>query len=204
MAFVPAANTLQVELRGTYFGQDYENVLYFKNGSTIDTAEVETLFDFLETDFIPFMLIGISDSLAIDEIYATDLTTSSSPTYSRILIPALEGSETGAAGLPGSVAACISFRTANRGRSSRGRNYVGGITENNVTGNEIDAGQLSLLVAAFELLLSGGDIPASWVWSVVSRYLAGSPRVSALVQEVINVLSTDITADSQRGRLRGD
>ena len=204
MAFVPASNTLQVEIRGTYFGQDYENVLYFKNGSTIDSAEVETLFDFLEDDFLPFMMIGLSDQLQIDELYGTDLTTSSSPTYSRIFIPAIEGTESGAAGQPGSVAACISFRSANRGRGSRGRNYVSGITENNVSGNTLDAGQISLLVAAYELLLGGGDIPASWVWSIVSRFLLGSPRVSALVQEVLDVLSTDITVDSQRGRLRGD
>jgi len=204
MAFVPASNTLQVEIRGTYFGQDYENVLYFKNGSTIDSAEVEALFDFLEDDFMADWLVGLSDQLQIDEFYATDLTSSTSPTYSRVFSPALEGTETGAAGQPGSVAACISFRTANRGRGSRGRNYVGGITENNVTGNQIDVGQLNLLVASYELLLGGGDIPASWVWSVVSRFLLGSPRVSALVQEILDVLSTDLTVDSQRGRLRGD
>jgi len=204
MVFVPASNTLQVEIRGTYFGQDYENVLYFKNGSTIDLAEVEALFDYLETDFLPDWLIGLSDSLLIDELYATDLTTSTSPTYSRSFVPALEGTESGAAGMPGSVACCISFRTANRGRGARGRNYVGGITENNVTGNGIDVGQINLLVAAYELLLGGGGIPASWVWSIVSRYLLSSPRVSAFVQEVVDVLSTDLTADSQRGRLRGD
>jgi len=202
MAFVPGANCVQVELKGSYNTQFYENTLYFQCTSAVNATNVGDLMDFLENDFLPDWLIGLSDELFIDEIYVTDMKTVSSPTYSRTLIPALEGTETGSPGLPGSVAACISFRTANRGRSARGRNYVSGLTENNVTGNAIDVGQLNFLVAAYELLLGGGSFPAAWTWVVFSRYLLGSPRVAALIQDITDVLSTDITADSQRGRLR--
>lgn len=204
MAFVPATNVLQVEMRGTYFGQEIENTLYFECSSAIAEADVEALFDFLEDDFIPAYLLDLSVSLAIDELYGTDLTSASSPTYSRTFSPALTGGESGAAGMPGNVNAAISFRTANRGRSARGRNYVPGATENNVSGNVLNLTLINDLVAAYELLLGGGDIPVAWVWSVLSRFLNGAPRSSGLAQPILDVLSTDPTVDSQRGRLRGD
>lgn len=204
MAFVPASNTLQVEVRGTYFGQEVENVLYFQNTGAIDAVDVEALFDFLEDTWLPDYLVGRSDSYLVDELYGTDLTTSSSPTYSRVFSPALAGDESGAAGLPGNVATAISFRTAGRGRASRGRNYISGVTENNVTGNSLDLGWINDLVALYELLLGGGAFPSGWDWVVVSRFLAGAARAVALVQPILDVLSTDPTVDSQRGRLRGD
>jgi len=203
MAFVPASNVLQVEIRGEYFGQEIENTLYFQCSSAINGTNVAAIFDFIEDEFLPDWLTGMASTVAIDELYGTDLTSASSPTYTRTFSPALNGTESGAAGQPGSIATCISFRTQNRGRSARGRNYVAGVTENNVSGNNLDLGWINGLVAAYELLLGGGSFPVAWQWVVLSRFLLGAPRIAGLVQEIVDVLSTDVTADSQRGRLRG-
>lgn len=201
MVYIPAENTLQVELRGLLFGQDVETVQYFQRADTIETAEVAALFDWYEGFFIPAIRPQATADFTWDEIYATDLTTESSPTYARVLSPAIAGTAAGAA-MPGSVACCISFRTNARGRSARGRNYFAGLGEPSVTGNNIAIGSINVLVAAYELMLGGGSFPSGWNWVVVSRYFNKAARIVALVREIVDVISTDIEVDSQRGRLR--
>jgi len=201
MVYVPAQNTLQVELRGLLGGQDVETVQYFQRLDTIETAEVEALFDWYEAVFIPSLQPSAANVMSWDEIYATDLTTQTSPTYTRVISPAVVGI-IASDSVPGSVACCVSFRTNNRGRGSRGRNYVPGLSELDVTVNALALTRINTLVATYELLLGGGTFPAGWNWVIVSRFLNLLPRIVALIQEIIDVLSTDITVDSQRGRLR--
>jgi len=200
MVYVPAANTAQVEVRGSLYGVPIENTQYFKRLDTIDPAEANGLFDWYEAVWIPAMVLLTVDDLTWDELYMTDLTTSSSPTYSRVLSPPVAGGISSAA-LPGNISAVTSFRTANRGRSARGRNYMAGLAESSVTDNTLLLALVNDLVAAYELFLGGGTFPAGWIWSVVSRYLDNAPRSSALVQEITDVLVTDLTVDTRRGRL---
>lgn len=200
MAFIPAPNVLMLEIRGTFNGEEIENTLYFDTTGSITEAKVEDLFDFMEDDWLPDWLTALSDDFQVDELYATDLTSSTSPAYSRTITPPLVGDNTGG-NLPGNVAIVISFRTNGRGRSTRGRNFVGGLTEDKVTGNLFDLTTLADLVAAYELLLGGGSFPVDWVWGVLSRIFEGAPRTEGLFQEIVDVLATDIIVDSQRGRL---
>lgn len=200
MVYVPASNTLKVEMRGTLNGKEIETTQYFKFPSFITGSTVDELFDYYETEFMPALLAEQSAALLIDELYATDLTTSSSPTYSRTFSPGRQGVLSSPA-MPGNVPFCVSFRTDGRGRSARGRNYVPGICESQVTGNLLGLTTVSALVAAYELLLPSVPLPAGLIWSVVSTVLDGAPRATALVQDILDVLATDITVDSQRGRL---
>lgn len=201
MVFVPASNVLQVEVRGTLNSIPVEITQYHAFSGSMVLADVEDLFDWYENIWLPDYLDPLSIEYKVTELYGTDLTTVSAPTYSRVFSPQLEGG-VAAAGLPGNVAACISFRTIGRGRSARGRNYVPGILESDVTGNTIDVGLLNALVAAFELMLGGGSYPAGWEWIVLSRFLDGVARSSGLEQTILDVLSTTLTVESQRGRLK--
>lgn len=202
MAYVPATNVLMVELRGTLFGEEVENTLYFAHTGSIDAGEVDNLFDWLEGTFLDELKEHISNSYAWDELYGTDLTTQTSPTYSRVFGSAITGELNTSPCLPGNICVCVSFRTSARGRSSRGRNYVSGIYEEGVTGNTLNTTLVNNIVASYELLLGGGTFPANWQWVVISRRGDGADRPAALIREITDVLSTDLTVDSQRGRLR--
>lgn len=104
--------------------------------------------------------------------------------------------------LPGSVAFCVTFLTAGRGRSSRGRNYIPAIAEPFVIGNTLDLTQANLYVAAYEALFAvATDQNVTWV--VVSHQTAGAPRVAGLAQPVTGVRYADRFIDSQRRRLTG-
>lgn len=201
MVFIPANNVLMVEMRGSQFAQEIENTLYFQHTGAITASAVDALFDFIELTMIPAFKDDQATTFSWDELYGTDLTTATSPTYSRSFVPPIAGTGSGAA-MPNSVATVTSFRTAGRGRSSRGRNFFPGLTENYVTGNEVALAVINDIVAAYELLMGGGTFPSAWVWVVLSRFLDGSPRAAGLAQAIVDVLSTSLTVETQRGRLR--
>lgn len=202
MAYIPASNVLKLEVRGTLNGEEVENVLYFQHSGAITTGDVEDLFDFFEDTWIPEAQPERGTLMLWDELYATDLTTETSPTWGRSFSPAIAGTG-GSPTLPGNNALCISFRSGNRGRSGRGRNYVPGMQESQATGNLWGTSNVNAAVALYELLLGGGDFPAAWIWVVLSLFNGGAPRVSGLAQTVLDVLSTSLTVDSQRKRLIG-
>jgi hypothetical protein len=101
----------------------------------------------------------------------------------------------------------VSFRTESRGRSFRGRNYIVGLTEDQVTGNDFASGITGLFQAVYELLLDfGQDI--AWAWVVASRFSGVDPvthdpipRTTGIATVVTAVTVVDNFVDSQRRRL---
>lgn len=201
MVFVPVPSTLQVELRGTVHGVPFENVLYFTADGTITTGDVDDLFDFFENEWVPAAALMQGPAVVWNEAYGTDLTTQTSPVYVRSFSPPIQGNPAGDPTLPGSVAFTVSFRTAGRGRSSRGRNYVTGLTEGQVTANLLGSGFANSWVALYGELLGVGTFPPAWDWVVVSRISEGEPRAVGLAQTVTDVTYTDLRVDTMRSRL---
>jgi len=202
MEFVPAPGVAQCELRFLMDGQRVENIVYFDLGT--DPAPVlfnelaQELWDWWAAEMRPLLAPQIS----LQEVFITDLTSATSETYTYVGGSGpIAGTAAGAA-LPSNVAACISFRTGGRGRSSRGRNYVAGLIEADVTMNTVDPTTAAALVTAYSELL-GAPAITDGVWSVVSRVSGGVPRETALVQPITAAIMTDRTVDSQRRRLPG-
>jgi len=103
--------------------------------------------------------------------------------------------------LPNNVSFCVSLRSGLTGRSARGRWYWAGLTEGQVTGNNVDAGSAASIVAAIDGLLNTieavGGSPV-----IVSYNSGGGPRPGGPVKFVItDALAVDTVVDSQRGRL---
>lgn len=110
------------------------------------------------------------------------------------------GTNTGQA-LPNNVAFCISLRTGLTGRSARGRWYQGGLTEDQVTGNDLTAGAVTSYVAALDNLLSAISAAGGQA-AIVSYFANGVLRPGGPVYfPITDALAVDSTVDSQRGRL---
>lgn len=201
MAFVPAARTLQVEVRCLLDDQRIENTLYFRTDAAPVLADLTTVGGAIQTWFVGSLLPFLSVNLTLREVYVTDISSETGPTTTITpLTPEAGGSD--AESMPGNVSACVSFRTNARGRSGRGRNYVPGIPDNKVTINTLDSSFADQLVTAYAELLSP-ETNGGTEWVVVSRRHNNADRVAALVQPIVNVLMTDNTVDSQRKRLPG-
>lgn len=203
MAFVPAANVAQVNLRMTLAGQQMENTLYFRPSTTpLTVGDMEALGDILlgwwASDLAPYVV----DDLELREVYVTDLTTNTSPTVTRLPVaPPLVGGDADPP-LPNNCALVVSFRTEKRGRSFRGRNYVAGIGEGRVLANRVDNPTSAGIRDAYAQLLVPQTLPG-FEWVVVSRFENKQPRVSAEVTKINSVVLVDDFIDSQRRRLPG-
>ena len=201
MAFIPAENVAQVELRATYFDQQVENTLYYYYPDGLNTGVMATLANYIDTWWNAYLKPLQSASLVFREVYVTDLTSSSAPTVADTSSAGITGTGSATPGLPGNVSACVSFRTNGRGRSARGRNYFVGITEGSVSGNEMSPTFKAALLDAYEALILAPEPGFDWI--VLSRYSGGAPRAEGLVQTVTSVVIVDDYVDSQRRRLTG-
>lgn len=202
MAFIPIPQCAQVQIYGQIDRQVTINDLYFSHGTPIDIPALQSLADAVMTWHTTDILPNLSDDWSLIKAVATDLTTNTSGQYTSVLGAGAGG--TSGESNPNNVAATISFRTALRGRSYRGRNYIPGVPGSNVTLNTLDPGWMLAMTNGYgNLIFGGAAIPADWAWVVASRYTGGAPRVSGIVELVTNVLFVDDTVDSMRRRLPG-
>jgi len=208
MAFVPVSNVFEAEIRMQYFEQRVENTLYFQAETALSSANLAAFGGELVTWWTDFMAPKLSDELTLREVFLTDLTTATSAVATVVPPTPVPGEITGNS-LPGNVAFVVSFRTEQRGRSFRGRNYVVGIPASVQLGNQISEEEAADLVAAYNELI-GIAAAGALVWSVVSRYsgidpVTGKPipRVAGIATPITAVLAVDTNLDSQRNRLTG-
>lgn len=202
MAFVPVPDTLMAELRFISQGQQCENTLYFTGSAGVSPSLAADLGDALISWWQTQFQTGTSDQTALVEVFLTDLTSDTSFTLSDTnTLPLVGGSSTDA--LPQNCAHCVSFRTAQRGRSGRGRNYVLGLTEADSQDSILLSTVVAAHVTAYSVLIGPGAFVPGLQWVVVSRFHNGAPRVTGLAIPITNVLSVDAVIDSQRRRLPG-
>jgi len=201
MAFVPVTNVAMAEIRMIWDGQRVENTLYFLGGGAWNTTQLGTLAFDLRGWWDSNIAPEISNTVSLSEVYITDLSTATSPTMQAPGGPSYAGGLTGPT-LPNSVSLAVSFRTAGRGRSSRGRNFAVGLTESQVVGNEVVGTAIDALIDAYEVLLNL-PLPNTAEWVVVSRFTNGAPRASGVAAPVTDVVIVDPVVDTQRRRLPG-
>jgi hypothetical protein len=202
MVFVPGTNIFKVDIRQELFGQQVSNTLYFSGDSPpVGEADVAFLASEVQQFWEEELAIHVVDDLELREIYITDLTTQTSPTYTYPVTPAVTGVRTSDP-LPSNCTFCVSFRTEGRGRSSRGRNYVAGLGEGDVVGNTLNTTEADGIVAAYtDGILNNPDLGGLFTWVVVSAVENKQARLSLLVQPVTSVIYADRVIDSQRRRL---
>jgi hypothetical protein len=197
-----------VELRYLYDNEPCENTLYFHKVGAWTVEELDSLGTAINAWWFTNIQPLISVHASLTEIFITDLTTPTSAAVGNSFGLPAPGDVAGEA-MSNNVAPCISFRTANRGRSFRGRNYLLGISVDSVSGNEIIGGFITAMIAAYNALFALATSEGV-EWVVVSRYSGVElvdgkkkpiPREEGISTPIVSVLFTDNTVDSQRGRL---
>lgn len=202
MAFVPSPQVCEAEIEMVWDGQIVENTLYFQSSAAMDVALMGTLAAALITWWNANIKPGVADTLGLTAVAVTDLTTNTSPAVLTPVSPTSFGAG-GAQSLPNNVALCISFRTAARGRTSRGRNYIPGLMENQVNQNTVIPAVPAAFIAAYEELIGPGTFVPGLQWGVLSRRVNNADRISGLFRPITSVAVVDSTVDSQRRRLPG-
>ena len=197
MAFQPVPNVAQVTISGKQDSQLTINDLYFEASGAITGASLTNLAtnvgNWLSTSLAPLLSQDWSSTVvrAVDLSSATGLTGES---------PINVTGGVGTEAAPNNVAACVSLRTAQRGRSGRGRNYVPGIPNAEITLNTLSNTFIGNLIDAYFILVGAGSFTPGWELVIVSRQTAGALRPTGLAIPVVNVLMTTPYVRSMRSR----
>lgn len=103
--------------------------------------------------------------------------------------------------LPSNVAFAVKFLTGRVGRSFRGRNYIAGLGESQVGGNQISTALADAFVQGYVDIRSAIQ-DEGWEWVVVSRTIGGVVNTPPLTFKVTDINYTDVRVDTMRSRLR--
>lgn len=199
MAFQAVPNGIEVKFIGSQAGQPVINVFNVDNKAPVTLAALTAVAALFETWWRTSIRGGIATSYSLDQIIATDISVQNG--IQHILVPA--SPRTGAvatASAAANAALVVSWRTAQIGRSFRGRTYVGGLPQSAfVSANAFDptyaAGFAVGGAALITALTSAGKALA-----VLSRYANGVLRVTGLLTEIVSVI-VNLASDSSRKRL---
>jgi len=197
MAFQPAPSIAGCVLEGRVDNQLTINDLYFFSSGTITQASLQSLSDNLAVWFTDNLAPLLSDDWSAVRVRCSDLTTATGVVAETAAAQA--GGISGEAN-PNNVAACVSFRTAQRGRSGRGRNFVPGIPGSLVTLNTLDSTFITDLIAVYTSMIGVGTFTAGWQWVVLSRVTGGSPRANGIGLPVTSVTMVGNSVRSMRSR----
>ena len=200
MQFIPVPNTMEARIRGSYLGVPCENTIYHSLGGTVAQQDVEIyafqIGNWYRTNVVPLL----SNQYQYRETYAFDLSSQTGPGYTALPAAPVSGGATGQAE-PGNVSFAVSFRTALRGRSGRGRNFIIGLTGDVRSGNGVTPAFANALVAAYSKLITDATL-VDGTWVIASRFTNKAPRTTGVAIPVTSVTFSDLTIDTQRRRLR--
>lgn len=203
MAFIPAPNVVQVEIRSLNDGQKIENRLFVDVFHEPLQSDLDALAGAVSaavsTQWVPRM----PSTWVCTEFFLRSMHTANSiqSTYPQ---PASSFTGTGGgAALPNNVSLCVSLRTGNAGRSARGRLYWQALMEPDVAENTVGTSAVVGITNAVSTLRSN-ILALGYAWIICSFIANGVPRPGGPVYfPVTSILVVDPVVDSMRRRLPG-
>ncbi len=200
MAFIPWPNGVQLCFDFTTAAQLWQFCLALRKSAGAPTVtDLQNVADAAATWWAASFRNGISSLVTLRQTRATDMTAQGAPVRFHTVNQA--GANAGVA-LPNNVAAVISGRTEKRGRSYRGRTYVGGMPASaQSTPTIIDSSWLSTKLIEF------GDLQTAmsalnFDMVIASTRHNGVVTSPAELNEIVEWIA-DTAFDAQRRRLAG-
>lgn len=203
MAFIPVPNVARADVIGSLFGQVVENTLYFLSPEPLIGSVVAQLAGSVAEWAVTRIVEELGDDYTYLRTETQDLSEAGLPIYTDATAVGTPGGDPSGC-VPGNVTFAVSFRSGLGGRSFRGRNYVPGVPNQYIVGNQVNSGFVDEIVARYNLLPADvhDDLP-ELDWCVVSRYHLGAPRAEGVATPITTCVSVDYNIDSQRRRLTG-
>lgn len=200
MAFIPYPDGVLAVVEQSVGADDYTNTLWFEL-LVGQNHDLQGLADWLHNWWGSQIMPNLSTSVALTNVRAYQMDTASSPAVDSTGA-AVPGGQAGAPA-PISAAMVATFYTGGRGRSSRGRNYIAGWTDDDVTAIQLADGTLvGNIITAYEYLRDNIQQNTGYVWVVASKQNGGVPRTEILGTQIASIESRSSLLGSQRRRIR--
>lgn len=202
MSFIPTPNAVRVALQGKVNSNDQVITLWFLGVAPAGISDLTDLAGDLETWATSNFLTLLSNGYTLDNIYLAAQDSSTAPALVHTgALPAI-----GAVNSPviePQTAPVVKFRTAARGRSGRGRNYVPGCPLNALSSPGV-------VGTTFKNALLGAyaDIPAAvsahgYTHVVVQHMHDKAPLLVGVPRTVIDYEMVSDSVGTQRRRRIG-
>lgn len=201
MPFVPLPNTVQASLRLTYQGEEVENTLHFKFAGAVTPADLAAVAEGLEDWYITRMIPVVPSDVVYREVYAVDMSSQIGGVFTAAGGNGTPGTVSAQAA-PGNVTLAYTIRTANRGRSYRGRIFHIGISKDAIVDNEVQQSVVDTYAIRYLELLQAADFGGGEL-AVASKRTANAWRLTGVVTVATTIVAGDNYVDSQRRRLPG-
>jgi len=186
-----------VQCMGVVDGQLTINDLSFVCSGAVTPTALNNLVAGVETWFTGSLAPLLSEDWSTTRVVGTDLSSLTGP---RIEVPSVTaGGVTGEAA-PNNVAACVSLRTDQRGRSARGRNFVPAIPNSVITLNTLSPTFITDLLSAYAELIGAGTFVAGWELCIISRVFEGLDRTPPITIPVTGLTMVGNSVRSMRSR----
>ena len=214
MAFIPAANTARVTINQRLHSQKVSNVLYVMGNAPWGSDDLVSLANAVKAWWTNTLSDQLSEDISLESVMARSMQAEDAPGVESAVTAPTPGALDQPA-LPGNVALAVKFLTGLTGRNRRGRNFIAGLGEASVNGNEVTLPIRDAIVAAYGTLR---DTLVGLGWQhVVASFFDGThreeygenlakmvptPRATALMTPVLSYRA-DVETDSQRRRLAG-
>ena len=195
-------NIAKLTLVGSWNGQLYNNVTYWDQDSGAwDAADLVNLAvaygTWVQEELAPIL----SEAIQFTRVDALSMVGPEAPFGNLVFgAPVVGGLEVES--VSNSLAACLTITTPFSGRSSRGRQYVGGLAAADVVENVIQPAKVAALNNAFAELIDGAGFDGFHL-GVYSQFSGGEERPAGVFRRAISIQLRDNIIDSQRRRLPG-
>lgn len=201
MAFIPVPDVAQLNLGYiTDTGDLWSNGFHFLRASGWATASLQTLCEAVEDAWVELLapLVGTNGNL--QKVSARDLTSASGAYYEINYATPLPGTRSAAA-VALHTSMSVTFRTANRGRSYRGRIYHYGLGNTDRQDEKSWQSGVAVTVSnAYDGLRDILNAAAGADMVVASRYSGNASRITGIATEITNIVAR-LPIATQRRRL---
>lgn len=197
MAFIPVADTVRTAIRCQAASKNLVNTMWFRRVGGWDLSGVDDLHAALLQWWEDYIMAQLNQTVTAVDITSYDMTSSSGFVVTTPFAAGVIGANASPPA-PLNAAMTVTFRTTVRGRSGRGRNYLGGWGENQLDQRLFVAGTVSAIQSGYSLL--PGDIAATGADHVVaSLYSGGAPRTAGITY-LVTEYDANVVIYSQRKR----
>lgn len=201
MPLQPVPDTMEAEVIFLLFGQRVENVYHIQALSGVDAQVLldtaTSLMNWVSTTYMPL----VSDEVTFLGVEVKNLSIDNGGLIALQPPSPVSGSIAGGS-MPGNVSFCLSLRTAQSGRSFRGRKYVAGVPRSVVTEQAVSSSWAADLISALTDLTTVMFAINNLI-VIVSRVQAGIELLIPITTPIVSYTTTDLFTDSQRRRLTG-
>lgn len=199
MPFQSVPNTAELVIHGDIGGQGIANVIGFQYAGSYVQGNIDALAiladSIIGTDYLPLVSSGVNYTSC--EVRGLNSITDLSGSANAGAGP---GSAVGT-GIPANNTFCVTLRSANTGRSARGRFYAWPTVAQNYSAPSILLATYGNDLVSMLLSLKTSAASIGWFMVVISRFSLGVKRPVGVVFPIASIAYRNLIGDSQRHRL---